>query len=88
MVSVSALLALANWLEIRKKAVQKEDICLTANMKHKQAGVKKRGKSATSFKSTLGGDNKSRSARNFTGVQPNSGSELARTSNQHRRGAK
>jgi len=88
MVSVSALLALANWLEVRKKSIQEEGICLTARTEHRQAGVKKRGRSTTSSRATLGGDSGKHTTRHFTGIQSNSSAKLARTPSQHKRGAK
>jgi hypothetical protein len=88
MVSVTALLALANWLELRKKAMQEEAACLTTKMERKQTGVKKRGKSATFVRSTVGEDNYKHSARSPAGVQSDVDSKFAKDSSRNRRGAK
>lgn len=88
MVSVTALLALANWLELRKKAIQEEAACLTAKMERKQTGVKKRRKSAPFIRSTVGEDNHKHSARGSAGVQSDVDPKFAKDSVRNRRGAK
>ena len=77
MVSVSALIALADWLEMKKKSTQEEAVCLMENQIERQAAVKKRRKSRNTYSESMDRSRAKNSGRSTSSVQPHSRTEVS-----------